>query len=115
MVALTLYLTMSDTLLVAPVDSNATTLPSPNKLKHKIIIKHKKLTLSDSGEPTLDKPSPAPTTSEPGEGTDIASFMMDLSNSIKNGYLFMQDPIDKVGVVFIVLWAWLLSWGCGFS
>ena len=32
---------------------------------------------------------------DPSEA-DFASFMSDLSNSTKNGYLFMQDPIDKV-------------------
>ena len=84
-------------LVVAPVDANAQCLPSPNQLKRKVIIKHKKLTLGEEGE--LEMPAPAPTAAEPTEGTDIASFMMDLSNSIKNGYLFMQDPIDKVGVV----------------
>lgn len=86
-------------LVVTPVDSNATTLPSPNQLKGKVIIKHKKLTLGEEGEPTLDMPTaPAPATAEPTEGFDMTSFMLDLSNSIKNGYLFMQDPIDKVGV-----------------
>ena len=85
---------LSDMLLVAPLDPNATTLPSPNQLKRKIIIKHKKL---DGGQSTLEIPTPTPSNTEPAEGTDLASFMMDLSNSIKNGYLFMQDPIDKVG------------------
>jgi len=78
-----------------PVDVNATALPAPAQLKRKIIIKHKKLTLSEGGEATLDMPAPPPT-NEPAEGADVASFISDLSNSIKNGYLFMQDPIDKV-------------------
>lgn len=29
------------------------------------------------------------------------SSAMDLSNSVKNGYLYMQDPIDKVHQVFL--------------
>ena len=29
------------------------------------------------------------------------SFAMDLSNSVKNGYLYMQDPIDKVRQQFL--------------
>ena len=87
---------LADMLVTVPVDSNSSTLPSPGQLKHKVIIKHKKLTLGEEGETTLDMPAPAPSVNEPTEGTDIASFMMDLSNSIKNGYLFMQDPIDKV-------------------
>lgn len=82
------------------MDSNATVLPSPNALKRKIIIKHKKLTLDVGGQPTIEMPAaPPPTTASPADGTDMGSFMSDLSNSIKNGYLFMQDPIDKVGVV----------------
>lgn len=92
-------------LVTAPVDPNAAALPSPNQLKKKVIIKHKKLTLGgEEGEMEMAAPAPAPSTSvEPTEGTDLASFMMDLSNSIKNGYLFMQDPIDKVGVACSVL------------
>lgn len=88
----------ADMLATTPVgDANATTLPPPNQLKRKIIIKHKKLTTE--GDPTLDVPTaPIPSSSEPSEGADLSSFVMDLSNSIKNGYLFMQDPIDKVGV-----------------
>ena len=112
MVLLTLYLPNVDMLISVPLDANATALPSPNQLKRKIIIKHKKLTLNEGGDPTLEIPAPAPS-AEPTEGTDIASFMMDLSNSIKNGYLFMQDPIDKVGVA----WCWGMAChdcGCGF-
>ncbi len=97
MSVLTPYPPHADSLVISPLDANATALPSPNQLKRKIIIKHKKLTLSEGGDASLEMPAPAPS-AEPTEGTDIASFMMDLSNSIKNGYLFMQDPIDKVGV-----------------
>ena len=91
-------------LLVAPLDANSTVLPSPNQLKRKIIIKHKKLTLTDGGD--MELPAPIPAVSEPNDGNnDVASFVADLSNSIKNGYLFMQDPIDKVGVV-MQMWVW---------
>ncbi len=104
-VCMCVCVSISDALLVAPVEANATVLPSPNQLKRKIIIKHKKLTLTEGGEAMLDMPAPAPT-NEPAEGADVASYISDLSNSIKNGYLFMQDPIDKVGVV----WEWLAEW-----
>lgn len=101
--------TCADLLLVAPVESNTTALPSPSQLMRKIIIKHKKLTLTEGGEPTLDMPPPvAASSSEPVEVTDLSS-MLDLSNSIKNGYLFMQDPIDKVRVVMGVVSGWRIS------
>ena len=84
-----------DMLVTAPVDPNATTLPSPNQLKRKIIIKHKKLIAEGEEEATLDMPASS-ALPNPTDGSDVASFVMDLSNSIKNGYLLMQDPIDKV-------------------
>ena len=86
-------------LLTQPIDPNSASLPSPDQLKRKILIKHKKLTLSEDGEPTLEAPptSTATVAPDPAESSDFTSFMMDLSNSRKNGYLYMQDPIDKVG------------------
>lgn len=52
----------------------------------------------------MELPAPIPAAvSEPNDGSnEVASFVADLSNSIKNGYLFMQDPIDKVGVAMCV-------------
>ena len=72
------------------LDSNATCLPSPNQLKRRVLIKHKKLMVE--GEVPERSTTVIPDPSE----LDFASFMSDLSNSRKNGYLFMQDPIDKV-------------------
>ena len=40
----------------------------------------------------MELPLPSPSATE----DSVDTFAMDLSNSIKNGYLFMQDPIDKV-------------------
>lgn len=68
-------------LLVQPVDKNETCLPSPESLQGKIILKHKKLP----------------------DGVDESSFVvrcddnrqeMDLRNTIKNGILCIEDPID---------------------
>ena len=72
------------------LDLNATCLPSPNQLKRRVLIKHKKLMVEGEvpGRATTVVPDPSE--------SDFASFMSDLSNSRKNGYLFMQDPIDKV-------------------
>ena len=75
-------------------DLNATSLPSPNHLRHKVLIKHKKLMVE--GEVPERSTTVVPDPSE----ADFASFMCDLSNSRKNGYLFMQDPIDKVRATY---------------
>ena len=72
------------------LDPNTTCLPTPNQLKGRILIKHKKLMVE--GEVPERTTTVVPDPSE----SDFASFMSDLSNSTKNGYLFMQDPIDKV-------------------
>ncbi|XP_071446484.1 1-phosphatidylinositol 4,5-bisphosphate phosphodiesterase gamma-1 isoform X1 [Hetaerina americana] len=68
-------------LLAHPVEKNETQLPSPYQLRKKVILKHKKLP----------------------EGVDEASFMiknddakeMDLRTTVKNGILYLQDPVDK--------------------
>jgi phosphatidylinositol phospholipase C gamma-1 len=80
-----------DMLLLQPVDTNAQTLPSPNQLKRRVIIKHKKLTLNESGEEIVQF-TPMP---KEEETLDTESLLQDLSNSVKNGLLFMQDPISK--------------------
>ncbi|XP_065217212.1 1-phosphatidylinositol 4,5-bisphosphate phosphodiesterase gamma-1 [Planococcus citri] len=68
-----------DLLLTQPVDKNETKLPSPHQLKNKIILKHKKLP----------------------EGTEEDSVCvqseddMDLRNTVRNGVLYLQDPLEK--------------------
>ncbi|XP_068175043.1 1-phosphatidylinositol 4,5-bisphosphate phosphodiesterase gamma-1-like isoform X2 [Antennarius striatus] len=67
-----------DLLLTKPVDNNAEELPSPHQLRKKILIKHKKLV-----EGTLY------------EEVSSASYSEnDISNSLKNGILYLEDPID---------------------
>ncbi|CAB0003270.1 unnamed protein product [Nesidiocoris tenuis] len=68
-------------LLTHPVEKNETSLPSPHQLRRKILLKHKKLP----------------------EGADDGSILfrtddardMDLRNTIKNGVLYLEDPVDK--------------------
>ncbi|XP_032876257.1 1-phosphatidylinositol 4,5-bisphosphate phosphodiesterase gamma-1-like isoform X2 [Amblyraja radiata] len=67
-----------DMLLTKPVDINADELPSPNQLKKKILIKHKKLVEGNLYE----------------EVTSGSYSENDISNSIKNGILYLEDPID---------------------
>ncbi|KAK9500321.1 hypothetical protein O3M35_001604 [Rhynocoris fuscipes] len=70
-----------DLLLVHPVEKNEVKLPSPQQLRKKIILKHKKLP----------------------EGADDGSILMtskdgrdiDLRNTVKNGVLYLEDPVDK--------------------
>ncbi|XP_075229352.1 small wing phospholipase C gamma 1 isoform X2 [Lycorma delicatula] len=79
--AATMSEVFGDLLLTHSLEKNELTLPSPNQLRHKIILKHKKLP----------------------EGGDEGSIMcrvedgkdMDLRNSVKNGVLYLEDPVDK--------------------
>ena len=75
-----------DMLVVAPVDKNETMLPSPEKLKRKIILKHKKLPEGcyDEAKYQYSHGSSADT---PNAGGDIA-------NSVKNGTLYIKDNDD---------------------
>ncbi|KAL8179398.1 UNVERIFIED_CONTAM: 1-phosphatidylinositol 4,5-bisphosphate phosphodiesterase gamma-1 [Gekko kuhli] len=68
-----------DMLLTKPVDISADGLPSPNQLKRKILIKHKKLAEGSAYEEV-------PTSAMYSEN--------DISNSIKNGILYLEDPIN---------------------
>ncbi|XP_077389932.1 1-phosphatidylinositol 4,5-bisphosphate phosphodiesterase gamma-1-like isoform X2 [Festucalex cinctus] len=67
-----------DMLLTKSVDNNAEDLPSPFQLRRKILIKHKKLV-----EGTLCE-----------EVTSGSCSENDISNSLKNGILYLQDPVD---------------------
>jgi phosphatidylinositol phospholipase C gamma-1 len=72
-----------DMLLTCPINSSVECLPSPNQLKRKIIIKHKKLQTDDDLSLKMDHLA------------DVDRPMDDLSFSIKTGLLYMQDPINK--------------------
>ncbi|XP_052233156.1 1-phosphatidylinositol 4,5-bisphosphate phosphodiesterase gamma-1-like [Dreissena polymorpha] len=67
----------------AVLKESSTFLPSPDQLKQKIILKHKKLpsdmSQADPQDCTLDDTA--------REG--------DLSNSVKNGILYLEDPIEQ--------------------
>ncbi|CAB3226150.1 unnamed protein product [Arctia plantaginis] len=68
-------------LLVQPFEKSETCLPSPYDLRKKIILKHKKL-------PEGAEENSFAVRQE--EGKDL-----DLRNSIKNGILLLEDPVDK--------------------
>ena len=75
-----------DMLISAPVDKNETMLPSPEKLKRKIILKHKKLPegYDDARVPMQSSAG----VYDPQAGGDIA-------NSVKNGILYVFE--DELG------------------
>ncbi|XP_057558627.1 1-phosphatidylinositol 4,5-bisphosphate phosphodiesterase gamma-1 isoform X1 [Hippopotamus amphibius kiboko] len=70
---------LGDTLLTKPVDITADGLPSPNQLKRKILIKHKKLAEGSAYEEVP---------------TSVMYSENDISNSIKNGILYLEDPVN---------------------
>ncbi|XP_006881592.1 PREDICTED: 1-phosphatidylinositol 4,5-bisphosphate phosphodiesterase gamma-1 isoform X1 [Elephantulus edwardii] len=70
---------LGDTLLTKPVDISADGLPSPNQLKGKILIKHKKLAEGSAYEEVP---------------TSVMYSENDISNSIKNGILYLEDPVN---------------------
>ncbi|MBV99694.1 1-phosphatidylinositol 4,5-bisphosphate phosphodiesterase gamma-1, partial [Eschrichtius robustus] len=70
---------LGDTLLTKPVDIAADGLPSPSQLKRKILIKHKKLAEGSAYEEVP---------------TSVMYSENDISNSIKNGILYLEDPVN---------------------
>lgn len=72
-----------DMLLTDVIQRDNTCLPSPDQLKQKIILKHKKLPADGSQADPLDY-----TLEENARDGD-------LSNSVKNGILYLEDPIDQ--------------------
>ncbi|XP_050292853.1 1-phosphatidylinositol 4,5-bisphosphate phosphodiesterase gamma-1 isoform X2 [Anthonomus grandis grandis] len=71
-----------DMLLTKPFDKNETVLPSPFNLRHKIILKHKKL---PEGQEVV------PSNMIRMDSTEN----MDLRNAVKSGEMFIEDPVDK--------------------
>ncbi|XP_067931452.1 1-phosphatidylinositol 4,5-bisphosphate phosphodiesterase gamma-1-like [Watersipora subatra] len=75
---------LGDELLTAPVDKAAERLPSPNQLRRKFILKHKKIgkdwKLGHNEEDVI----------EMGEFSHS-----DISQSRRTGLLYLQDPVNK--------------------
>merc|ERR1719232_77384 len=64
-----------DMLISAPIDKNETKLPSPEQLKRKILLKHKKL--PDGANEIMN--------------LDMSKQDFDVSSSVKNGILYVRD------------------------
>lgn len=90
-------------LLTKPVESNAEELPSPQQLRRKILIKVKVHEYHHHAPARADQPPKSPQHKKLVEGTlyeevSSASYSEnDISNSLKNGILFLEDPVDHVG------------------
>lgn len=82
-----------DLLITAPLSPNESALPSPNQLKRKIIIKHKKIRDDGGGRSPMSSQPLFETmrkNSRPEDGN------VDLSSSLKSGILYLEDPFDKI-------------------
>lgn len=72
-----------DSLITQSLDKNETHLPSPEQLKRKIVLKHKKLPENGTIEEAQVKLP------------DEVSKEMDLSNTIKNGIMYLKDDTSQ--------------------
>lgn len=72
-------------LLVDPLTKDTGSLPSPKQLKHKIILKHKKLPEWVDGNEWKYTVS----------SEDSSNMEMDVSSAVKNGIMYLEDPVDR--------------------
>lgn len=80
--AITMQEVFGDMLLSQRVDKNETCLPSPWALRRRILLKHKKLPNGEDENVFIPQ-------------NDDSKQEMDLRNTVKNGILFLEDPVDK--------------------
>ncbi|XP_062715033.1 1-phosphatidylinositol 4,5-bisphosphate phosphodiesterase gamma-1 isoform X2 [Aedes albopictus] len=78
-----------DMLLTQQVEKNELQLPTPQQLRRKIILKHKKL--PENGGKLEDGVVP-----NDGALVRTDETELDIRNTMKNGILFLEDPVDKV-------------------
>jgi phosphatidylinositol phospholipase C gamma-1 len=74
-----------DLLVAAPLDKNEAQLPSPERLKNRIILKHKKLPEGVDENTRL-----------PLQSSDLRGGF-DIANAVRNGVLYIRegaDPLD---------------------
>ena len=70
-----------DLLVTQPINKNETTMPSPQALRRKIILKHKKLPEGEDENSIIMR-------------NDDSRQDLDLRNTVKNGVLYLEDPVD---------------------
>ncbi|XP_076340209.1 small wing phospholipase C gamma 1 isoform X2 [Tachypleus tridentatus] len=71
-----------DMLLTQSVERDESKMPSPFHLKRKIIIKHKKLPEGSDEKVVMT-------------GSEDTGAEADISNAVKNGILYLRDPLDR--------------------
>lgn len=86
-----------DLLLTQPIDKNESQLPSPQQLRRKIILKHKKLPENGAGMLVVDETGKesAIMMRTGGLGGANDEGELDIRNTVKNGILYLEDPVDK--------------------
>ena len=77
-----------DSLLSAPLDKAETELPSPERLKRRIVLKHKKL----PPEGVKDETAAANTLVDPNNTNDDVHGM-DIAHSVLSGILYLQVTV----------------------
>ncbi len=87
-----------DSLLTAPLDKNETELPSPERLKRRIILKHKKLPPEGVKDETVTRQSTVTSSTSTATAGDTnandAVHGMDIAHSLASGILYLQDADD---------------------
>lgn len=81
-------------LLTQQIEKNESHLPSPYQLKRKIILKHKKL--PDGGSNQFPPEESNVAIKHDGVLIRSEENELDIRNTVKNGILYLEDPVDKV-------------------
>jgi phosphatidylinositol phospholipase C gamma-1 len=86
-----------DMLLIQPLEKNETKLPSPFALRRKIILKHKKLCYEGTSHNSffVDETNGA-VRNDSGSLMRTDDNELDIRNTVKNGILYLEDPVDKI-------------------
>lgn len=86
-----------DMLLMQQIERNEKKLPSPQALKRKIVLKHKKLLFSEGSSHNaffIDEMNGTIRNENILMRQDDNE--LDIRNTVKNGILYLEDPVDKV-------------------
>lgn len=96
--ALSMVEVFGDMLLTQQIEKNESQLPSPFQLRRKIILKHKKLPEGASGQCFNAFFGDDSNGASKNDGVLVRADEneLDIRNTVKNGILYLADPVDKV-------------------